>query len=115
MIVLGPKGEEDKELLNATIREISASDATIIAQVQAKNQPEYERVVKENSILESLVPKNLTAEAIGAVLANSNTEIRNAKSDGQATGIAMQALKAAGLSIDGKVVSEVVKGMRSKE
>lgn len=75
-------------------------------------------LAKENEILSSLVPKELTAQDIEAFFLNSNNpefeQIQNAKADGQATGIAMKALKAAGLAVDGKLVGEVVKKIRGQ-
>jgi len=118
LIVLGKEGEDNKELLNATIQKFASNDAALVAQVKAKNQSEYDRVVKENAVLESLVPKQLTAQDIEAFFLNSDNpefeQIQNAKADGQATGIAMKALKAAGLVVDGRLVGEVVKKIRSQ-
>lgn len=47
-------------------------------------------------------------------LAGELAALRAAGSDGQATGIAMKALKAAGAVVDGKLVGAVVKALRSQ-
>jgi len=68
---------------------------------------------QEIVVLESLLPKALGAEEVGQALAAVAEAIRAAGSDGQATGIAMKALKAQGTVVDGKLVGEVVKKLRA--
>jgi uncharacterized protein YqeY len=67
---------------------------------------------EEIAILESLLPKSLGPEELAEALAPVADAIRNAGNDGQATGIAMKALKAQGKTVDGKVVAVVVKTLR---
>lgn len=68
---------------------------------------------EEIAILESLLPKALDADGVAAALESAKDGIRAAGSDGQATGIAMKALKAQGVTVDGKLVTEVVKKLRA--
>lgn len=68
---------------------------------------------KEIGVLESLLPKTLGVEAIVEALASSRDAIRAAGNDGQATGVAMKALKAAGANVSGKDVSEAVRRLRA--
>jgi uncharacterized protein YqeY len=68
---------------------------------------------EEIEILESLLPKALDADAVAQALESVKDAIRAAASDGQATGIAMKALKALGTTVDGKLVTEVVKKLRT--
>jgi uncharacterized protein len=68
---------------------------------------------QELTILESLVPRGLSAEDLVAALAPVAEAITQAGNDGQATGVAMKHLKAQGLSADGKTVGAAVKTLRS--
>jgi uncharacterized protein len=68
---------------------------------------------QELTILESLVPRGLSAEDLVAALAPVAEAIKQAGNDGQATGVAMKHLKAQGLSADGKTVGAAVKTLRS--
>jgi len=68
---------------------------------------------EEIEVLESLLPKALDADGVAQALESVKDGIRAAASDGQATGIAMKALKALGTTVDGKLVTEVVKKLRT--
>lgn len=68
---------------------------------------------REIAVLKELLPKELTAAEIVAALENERDAIRAAKTDGQATGIAMKALKAAGASVSGTEVGAAVKMLRA--
>ena len=68
---------------------------------------------RENEILDGFLPQLLTKEEIKNHLNSVATEIMSAKSDGQATGVAVGVFKKAGLAVDGSDVSEIVKKMRS--
>jgi uncharacterized protein YqeY len=67
---------------------------------------------RENEILDGFLPRLLTKEEIKNHLNSVATEIMSAKSDGQATGVAVGVFKKAGLAVDGSDVSEIVKKMR---
>ena len=68
---------------------------------------------QESQLLEALLPKTLSVEEIRSALTKVADAIRQAKSDGQATGIAMKHLKAAGAAVTGQEVALAVKGLRS--
>ncbi|HEX7668038.1 MAG TPA: GatB/YqeY domain-containing protein [Polyangiaceae bacterium] len=68
---------------------------------------------EEIDILEALLPKALGADDVALALETVKEGIRAAGSDGQATGIAMKTLKGLGITVDGKLVTEVVKRLRT--
>ena len=68
---------------------------------------------KENEILSSLLPKQMTADEIMSALMSEHDAIKAARTDGQATGIAMKALKASGASVSGTEVGLAVKAIRT--
>jgi uncharacterized protein YqeY len=65
-------------------------------------------LAKENEILRSLLPQTLGIPQIVEALAPVRAAIEAAGNDGQATGVAMKHLKAAGASVGGKDVTEAV-------
>jgi uncharacterized protein YqeY len=71
-----------------------------------------QKLEEENRVLESLMPKRLGADEVAAQLASVAQQIKDAKSEGQATGVAMKHLKAGGASVDGTIVAEAVKKIR---
>ena len=77
----------------------------------------WQKLKEENVILNSFLPKNLPKEEIKDFLNLSSSpivfEIQGAKSDGQATGLAMKFFKDFDVNIDGKDVSAIVKELRS--
>jgi uncharacterized protein YqeY len=76
--------------------------------------PEQKATLEEEiGILETFLPKSLDAAGVAQRLESVKEAIRAAASDGQATGIAMKALKALGATVDGKLVGEVVKKLRT--
>ena len=71
------------------------------------------KLTAENVILGSLLPKRLSVAEIAAALQPIAADLRAAKGDGPATGLAMKKLKADGLAADGKDVGEAVKTIRA--
>lgn len=69
------------------------------------------KLTEEIATLNALLPKLWTVEQIVAALPAD--EIKQAKSDGQATGIAMKHLRSMGAPVDGKAVGAAVKKIRS--
>ncbi|HEY1191452.1 MAG TPA: GatB/YqeY domain-containing protein [Gemmata sp.] len=67
----------------------------------------------ELALLESLLPKAWNQEAISAALAPHRDELRAAKSDGQAMGVAMKVLKAQGATTEPADVKAVVASVRA--
>lgn len=77
--------------------------------------PEGERATtlrREIEVLLGLLPKQLSVDAIVAALTREHESIKAAKSDGQATGVAMKHLKATGTSASGTDVAAAVMKIR---
>jgi uncharacterized protein YqeY len=66
----------------------------------------------EIEVLSGLLPKQLSVDDIVAALTTEHEAIKAAKSDGQATGVAMKHLKATGASASGNDVAAAVKKIR---
>jgi uncharacterized protein YqeY len=67
---------------------------------------------REIEVLSSLLPKQLSVDDIVSALASEHDAIKSAKSDGQATGIAMKHLKSTGAAVSGNDVAAAVKKIR---
>ena len=67
----------------------------------------------ELAMLEALLPKAWDREAVAAALAAVRDEVRAAKNDGQAMGVAMKALKAVGAVTAPDDVKVVVAALRA--
>ncbi|MFO0728348.1 MAG: GatB/YqeY domain-containing protein [Myxococcota bacterium] len=78
---------------------------TSIAETKAK-------LTEENQILASLLPQAWDVAKIMSALAAVEAEIKGAKAEGPATGIAMKTLKAQGAPVEAKDVAEAVKKIR---
>jgi uncharacterized protein YqeY len=128
------KREVEKEILRVAVGEITTeaarpcrkgddAEATAIVRRLQKSVEETLATVQDDAqratlkeeleILASLLPKALGLDEIVAALAPVAEAIRAASGDGPATGIAMKHLKGAGISADGKLVSEAVKRVRA--
>ena len=104
------KSDSDEEV-QAILRKLIKSNEESLAMCEDANlRADLEL---ENKTLSDLLPKSLTVDEILSTLAASKDAIRAAGNDGQATGIAMKALKAAGAVVNGKDVSAAVRQMRS--
>lgn len=89
---------------------VKANEETLAHTTDPESRTSLER---ENAVLGSLLPETLDVETIVGMLAEEHEAIRGASNDGQATGVAMRALKAKGASVSGKDVSDAVKKIRS--
>lgn len=69
---------------------------------------------RENEVLASLAPAQLTVAQIVEALAEQLDAIKGAAADGQATGLAMKHLKSAGADVKGTDVGLAVKQIRAK-
>jgi uncharacterized protein YqeY len=94
----------------AVVRKLVKSNEETLASSSGERAATLER---ENEILGSLLPKRMTLDEIAAALAPQREAIRAAKSEGQATGIAMKHLKSSGASFDGTDAAEAVKRVRA--
>lgn len=76
------------------------------------------KLTTENTILSALLPKTLTKEEIKGYINFSSTmivsDIKGARSDGQATGVLIKWLKQSEINnFEGSIISEIVKEIRS--
>lgn len=99
------------ESVAALVRKIIKSNEETIA--LGSNEADKALLQEENAVLRSLLPQSLDVPGIVQLLAPSAAAIRAAGNDGQATGIAMKALKEAGAVVNGKDVTAAVKQMRA--
>jgi uncharacterized protein len=107
-----PRDEE----IHAIIRTVIANNNETRKELEQRGQTAheaYERVARENTYLETLLPKTLDRAAILKELASIAAELKEAKNDGQATGLAMKHLKPKGLSVLGEDVAAAVKELRT--
>jgi uncharacterized protein YqeY len=70
-------------------------------------------LVRENELLNALLPKGLSVPEIQTLLEPVAAALRSAANDGQATGLALKHLKAAGVSAAGNEVAQAVKALRA--
>jgi uncharacterized protein YqeY len=104
------KALTDDEQANIVRRLIKANEETLGLTTDAERKAALE---KELGVLRALLPKGLDVDAIVAALAGQAEAIRAAKSDGQATGVAMKHLKSIGAVVTGADVGEAVKKLRA--
>jgi uncharacterized protein YqeY len=106
------KTEATDEVVLGVIRKaVTGLKETIpLAQKDGRDTTQQEA---ELVLLESLLPKAWDKEAITAVLAPLREELRAAKNDGQAMGVAMKALKAQGATTNPDDVKAVVAAARA--
>jgi uncharacterized protein len=98
------------------LRKMVESNAETLAQMKAHHRAEDPRgavLEREIAYLKGLLPQTLDSAAIVAALEPVRAEVRNAKNDGQATGVAMKHLKSQGLKALGQDVSAAVQAIRS--
>ncbi|HVU03663.1 MAG TPA: GatB/YqeY domain-containing protein [Polyangiaceae bacterium] len=123
----------EKEILRVALGEIQTVEARKGSLTDEESQAIVKKLVKSNretleaatdpaqkktlgeeiAILEALLPQKLDEAGLRAALAPELERIRAAANDGQATGIAMKALKTQGAEVDGKLVGEIVKKLRA--
>ena len=105
----GRKGSDEEA--QAVIRKLVKSNEESLA---ALDDPAKKAVLEEeNRVLSAYLPQTLDVDQIVAALGGVADAVRSAASDGQATGIAMKALKGAGAAVNGKDVAAAVGRMRS--
>jgi uncharacterized protein len=106
------QGEVSDEMILAVARKaVTGLKETIpLAQKDGRDTTPQEA---ELALLEALLPRAWDREAITAALAPHRDEIRAAKSDGQAMGVAMKVLKAQGATTSPDDVKAIVTAARS--
>lgn len=68
---------------------------------------------REIEVLAALLPKTMSVDEIAAALAPVKDALLAAKSDGQATGVAMKHMKGTGATFEGNDVAAAVKKLRA--
>jgi hypothetical protein len=101
----------DEEEAVAVLRKLVKSNEETLAAL-AGEDARIPALKSEIEVLTSLVPARMTVPQIVEALADQAAAIKAAGSDGQATGIAMKALKAAGANVSGGEVTAAVKQLR---
>ena len=106
------KGEVSDEMILAVVRKsVTGLKETIpLAKKDGRDTSIQEA---ELALMEALLPRALDREAIAAALAPHRDEIRAAKGDGQAMGVAMKLLKAPGATTTPDDVKAVVAATRA--
>jgi uncharacterized protein YqeY len=99
-----------EEEAQAIVRKLVKSNEETIAVAAGEQRATLER---ENEILLSLLPASLGPDQIVLLLEPVRAALREAKSDGQAMGIAMKHLKGSGATVQGTDVTTAVKKLRS--
>jgi len=94
----------------AVVRKLVKSNEETLAVAEAPEQ--RATLERELAILRSVLPAALDVDQIVAALAGVADALKQAKNDGQATGIAMKHLKATGASVSGNDVTAAVKRIR---
>ncbi|HWL85521.1 MAG TPA: GatB/YqeY domain-containing protein [Polyangiaceae bacterium] len=94
----------------AVVRKLIKSNEETLSMAQDAEQ--RRTLEKENALLQSLLPATLSVEAIAAALGPVVDAIRAAKSEGQATGVAMKHLKSTGAAAAGTDVAKAIKQLR---
>lgn len=101
----------DDQEASAILRKLIKSNEESLSQTQDPNRRvELEREIQ---ILEEFLPRRLGLEEIVALLEPIRDELRAAKSDGQATGLAIKHLRAAKADVDGKATASAVQQIRT--
>jgi len=105
-------GTEEEEAAAALRKLIKSNEETLAALPEGDERIAILR--RENEVLASLAPAQLTVAQIIEALAGQLDAIKGAAADGQATGLAMKHLKSAGADVKGTDVGLAVKQMRAK-
>ena len=103
-----PLGEEEAA---AALRKLIKSNEETLAALPA-DDARVATLKREVEVLASLLPAQLTVPQIVAALEAQAAAIKAASNDGQATGIAMKHLKAAGAQVNGGDLTTAVKQLR---
>lgn len=105
------------EQVDNLVRKVIQSNTETLGIFKGDPDDRYNKLVEENRILNELLPTTLTQPEIEAFFLNGDgpefEQIRDAKSDGQAMGMAMKLLKASGQAVLGDDVKAVVAKIRS--
>jgi len=105
-----PSDEEVEKIIRKTM--LGNQETMGLMKQHGRTGDEYTKLEAENTLLQTFLPKTLSVAEIVAELAAVADAIKGAKSDGQATGVAMKHLKGRGLKVLGDDVTAAVKQVR---
>jgi uncharacterized protein YqeY len=108
--------EPGDEEVQAIIRKLIAGNDETRGELERRGQTAHEsygRLARENAYLQTLLPRTLDRDAIRNELGPILAELKAARNDGQATGLAMKHLKGKGLTVLGEDVAAAVKDLRA--
>ncbi len=104
--------EPSEDQVDGMIRSLRDKNNETLALLAGKGREDDEvRLKNENTYLTSLLPTTLTVEQIVAELAEA-ADVKTAKNDGAAVGLAMKFLKPKGLKVLGDDVKKAVEQIR---
>jgi uncharacterized protein len=107
-----PPADEVHKIIRAMIASNNETRQELEKRGQTGHEA-YERLARENVYLETMLPKTLDQAAILKELEAIAAELKSAKNDGQATGLAMKHVKQKGLAVQGEDVAAAVKHLRA--
>ncbi len=99
----------DDDAAAAVRKLIKSNEETLSLAGEGENAATLRREIE---VLSALLPKSLSVEEIVALLAPVEAQIKEAKNDGQATGVAMKHLKSTGATVQGNDAQAAVKKLR---
>ena len=103
----------DTQRIAGVIKKIMEGNAETIRQIGKILDPRVHQLIQENSYLKQLLPPTLSDEELRPILAEVADNIKSAKNEGQATGIAMKHLKTKGVAnAESSMVIALVKELR---
>lgn len=113
-------GDESDSAVEKVIRKLIKSNKETIDTVTAQALEDAEsgkpddvaKLILENSILESFIPKTMSIEDIVVFITKENIDISS--NDGKAMGAVMKALKSSGLTVQGSDVKLAIQMVVSK-
>ena len=100
----------DEEAMAAVRKLIKSNEET---RAVSTDEAQKATLTREIEVLSALLPKSLGVDEIVAALEPVREALRAAKSDGQATGVAMKHLKSTGAVVSGNDVSAAVRQLRA--
>jgi uncharacterized protein YqeY len=107
--------EPGDEEVHGIARKLIAGNDETRKELERRGQTAHEaygRLARENAYLETLLPKALDPAAIRRELEGIAADLKGARNDGQATGLALKHLKGKGLPVQGEDVAAAVRELR---
>jgi len=105
--------ELSDEQVENVIRGLVTKNDESLALIAGKGMAQEAGLREENVFLNSLLPTVLTVDEIKVALTDLTEQIKTAKNDGMATGLAMKFLKPKGLKVLGDDVKKAVEQLRA--